>query len=129
MFVSVEGKEADFTTSVFHCTSFGQKATEKAFLNFFSVLFDLSPEDTDLAGSAAVGRDHWFSTNFSMFLTVFSDLELPVQRSSKSCKEHESEGGALLCLKCRQGLSPALSLWGQFVGLFLLFSCIILAGR
>lgn len=101
MLVSVEGKEADFTTGVFHCALFGQKATEKPFLNFSSVLFDLSTEDTDLAGSAAVGRDHWFSTNFCMFLAVFSDLELPVQRASKSCKEHESEGAAPLCLGCQ----------------------------
>lgn len=111
MFVPVECEEADFTTNVFHCRLFGQKATEKAFLNFFSVLFDLSPEDTDLAGSAAVGRDHWFSTNLCMFLAVFSDLKLPVQRASKSCKEHESEGAAPLCLRCQQGASPSLSLW------------------
>lgn len=78
-----------------------QKATEKAFLNFFSVLFDLSLKDTDLAGSAAVGR---FSTNFCVFLAVLSALELPVQRASKSCKKHESEGAAPLCLGCQQGL-------------------------
>lgn len=74
MFVSVEWEEADFTTGVFHCTLFGQKAIEKAFFNFFSVLLDLSLEDTDLAGSAAVGRVHWFSTNFCMFLAMFSEL-------------------------------------------------------
>lgn len=120
--MSVEHEEADSTTGVFHCKLFGQKATEKAFLNFFSVLFDSSLEDTDLAGSAAVGRVHLFSTNFCMFLAVFSDLELPAQRASKSCKEQESKGAAPLCLGSQQGLCPC---GDKFVALFLCYVGII----
>lgn len=86
MFVSVEREEADFAGSVFHWTLFGQVAIEKAFLNFFLFLFDLSPEDIDLAGSAAVGRVHWFSTNSCMLLAAFSELEVSIQNASNSCK-------------------------------------------
>lgn len=49
-------------------------------------LFGLSPEDTGLAGSAAVGRVHWFSANFCMFLAAFSELEIPIQNAVNSCK-------------------------------------------
>lgn len=65
MFMSVEREEANFSGSVVHWTLFGQVATEKGFLNFFFFLFDLAPEDIDLAGSAAVGRVQCFLTNFA----------------------------------------------------------------